>query len=263
MTTHTPMLARYLPSDTFRFLQKGDTGARTITTGGGETNAVIAKSLGVLPDHNVKLFIGVEGPHDISFLKVISRMFRDGGEDVPDLDGLEMSGDIIFFPFGGSNLALWASRLKHLNRPEYHICDRDHPPPAQPKYFDYMAEVNARENCRAVVTAKREMENYLHQDAIYEAYAQNGINIALAGPFDDFDDVPLLLAQAVHAASGGAHWNTLTDDRRADKIKKAKRQLNGAILQKMSIQRLAQSDPNDELRTWLSDIKQMIVELGE
>ena len=126
-----------------------------------------------------------------------------------------------------------------------------------------MAEVNARENCRAVVTAKREMENYLHQDAIYEAYAQNGINIALAGPFDDFDDVPLLVAQAVHAASGGAHWNTLTDDRRADKIKKAKRQLNGAILQKMSIERLAQSDPNDELRTWLSDIKQMIVELGE
>src|SRR5690606_2871055 len=133
-------------------------------------SAQIAKSLGVLPDHNVKIFVGVEGPHDITFLKGISRVLIAAGEDVPYLDQLEMYGELIFFPFGGSNLALWASRLTPLNRPEFHICDRDNAPPDPPKYSDHMATVNARDGCKAVVTQKRELENYLHSEAIREAY---------------------------------------------------------------------------------------------
>lgn len=257
VTTHTPMLLRYLPDESLRFLQKDNAGVRTIAVGSHETSAKIAESLGVLPDHNVKLFIGVEGPHDISFLRGISKVLKDAGEAVPDLDTLEMNGELIFFPFGGSNLALWASRLKHLNRPEYHICDRDNPPPGQPKYAAYMAEVNARDGCSAVATTKREMENYLHHDAIKEAYADNGALITLAA-FADFDDVPALVAEAVHAVAGGDPWANLSEAKRQEKVKKAKRQLNGAAIQKMTIDRLAQSDPAGEIRGWLEAIARMM-----
>lgn len=260
ITTHTPMLARYLPDNTLRFLARAEDGIRTITEGSPGTSALIAQSLGVLPDHNVKLFIGVEGPHDIEFLKGMSRILRAGGEDVPDLDALEMDGHVIFFPFGGSNLALWASRLQHLNRPEYHICDRDNPPPADPAYAEHMAAVNARDGCRAIATEKREMENYLHCDAICEAYQANGLAINLVGPFNDFDDVPLLTAQAVHAANGGVEWDALPDEKRRYKVKQAKRQLNGPAIERMTPQRLTASDGENDVRGWFQEIAAIIAQ---
>lgn len=259
LTTHTPMLARCLPGTSLRFVERGEDGVRTIIEGDAETSARIAQSLGVLPDHTVKLFIGVEGPHDIEFLKGMARMLRAGGEQVPDLDALELDGEIIFFPFGGSNLALWASRLHHLNRPEFHICDRDHAPPLEPKYAAYMAEVNARAGCQAVATAKREMENYLHPHAIREAYEANGMALALAEQFADFDDVPVHVAQAVHLAGGAeTEWHALGESRQKEKIKSAKRQLNGQVLAYMTPARLNECDGAGELRGWLTQIEQAI-----
>ena len=196
VTTHTPMLARHVPDLDLRFIQKDVSGNRILALGNEETNREIASSLGVLPDHNVKAFVGVEGVHDISFLKSISTILRSAGRDVPDLKCLEDEGRIIFVPFGGSNLALWVSRLRHLCRPEYHICDRDSKPPSDPKYADEIDEINSRENCRAVSTMKREMENYLHPEAVLEAYSAEGIQISLPARFNSFDDVPILVASA-------------------------------------------------------------------
>lgn len=261
LTTHNPMLARYLPNDSLRFLEKDDSGNRTIMVESEnnrkEINTKISKSLGILADHNVKVFIGVEGKHDIRFLQGISKMLVDAGEPCPDLDALEISGELIFFPFGGSNLALWASRLEPLNRPEYHIYDRDNPPPDKPKYEEEMNKVNARINCKAVTTKKREMENYLHKDAIVEAYAENKIDITLPD-FADFDDVPSLVAEQVHAVKNGSSWNDLTDCKKKKKISGAKRQLNGLAVKKMSIPRLEKSDPSHDIRGWLADIAQII-----
>lgn len=90
VTTHTPMLARYLDESDLRFIERLTDGQRQITEGNGGTSAEIAKSLGVLPDHNVKVFVGVEGPHDISFLKKIAQILVAAGEDVPDLEQLEL-----------------------------------------------------------------------------------------------------------------------------------------------------------------------------
>jgi len=61
VTTHTPMLARYLDEDDLRFIKRADDGNREIIEGSPATSEDIAKSLGVLPDHNVKVFVGVEG----------------------------------------------------------------------------------------------------------------------------------------------------------------------------------------------------------
>jgi hypothetical protein len=259
VTTHTPMLARCIPDTALRFVERDENNVRTITEGSAETSARIAQSLGVLADHSVKLFIGVEGPHDIEFLKGLARMLRAGGEIAPDLDKLELEGSIIFFPFGGSNLALWASRLQHLNRPEYHICDRDLAPPLEPKYAQYIGEVNARVNCQAVTTAKREMENYLHPDAVREAYDANGMALELAHAFADFDDVPVLVAKAAHLAGGGENeWDQLSETRQKEKTKSAKRQLNGQVLTRMTPDRLTACDAQNEVRTWLNQIAGLV-----
>lgn len=257
LTTHTPMLARYLPNDSLRFLQKDDSGNRIMMIDSEKRNEEISKSLGVLPDHNVKVFIGVEGPRDIEFLKGISKMLIDEGESCPDLDALEMNGELIFFPFGGGNLAVWASRLEPLNRPEYHIYDRDNSPPEKPKYEEQMNEVNSRQNCTAVTTKKREIENYLHREAIAEAYAEQNIQITLPD-IDDFDDVPKLVAEKVHTARSSEPWNNLTDKKEKDKVGNAKKILNGLAVEKMNIPRLKESDPDNEIRGWLTDIARII-----
>jgi putative ATP-dependent endonuclease of OLD family len=258
VTTHTPMLARYMPEADLRFIERGVDGVRTIAEGSAATSNDIAKSLGVLPDHNVKVFVGVEGPYDINFLKGISRVLRAAGEDMPDLDKLELEGELIFVPLGGSNLALWASRLTPLNRPEYHICDRDNQPPLAAKYHDHIAAINARAGCAAVCTGKRELENYVHFEAISEAYAFHNIAINFAGGFADFDDVPAIVAEAVHNTNGGGLWADVPDDTRRKKVRNAKSCLNGLAVSKMTVARLAASDPQDEIRGWLRQIRMLM-----
>lgn len=258
VTTHTPMLARYLDEADLRFIRRADDGIRDIIGGSPATSEDIAKSLGVLPDHNVKIFVGMEGPHDITFLKGISRMLNAAGENVPDLEQLELDGELVFVPLGGSNLALWASRLAPFSRPEFHICDRDNQPPADPKYEAHIVAINARAGCQALATQKRELENYLHHEAICEAYAQNRLAITFPGPFADFDDVPSMVSQAVHEASGGDLWANLDEEKRRKKESRAKRQLNDLAVRKMTVARLAQTDPHDEVRGWLATITQMM-----
>lgn len=254
VTTHTPMLARALPESSLRFIEVHPDRSRSIAVGGPDTNARIAHSLGVLPDHSVKLFLGVEGKHDISFLKGMSKVLRTEGVDVPDIESLEISGELIFFPFGGNNLALWTNRLQALNRPELHIYDRDNVPPLRGKYDDFADQVNARLGCLAVTTSKREMENFLHQDAILEAYETEGININFGAPFADFDDVPTLVAQAVHAATADAPWPADAPKKCNKKVGQAKTLLNTKAVTKMSQARLAQCDPANEVIGWLKEI---------
>lgn len=257
VTTHTPMLARGVPDESLRFVEASPHG-RAISHGGVDTNERIARSLGVLPDHTVKLFLGVEGKHDISFLKGLSRALIADGTDVPDLEALEQDGALIFFPFGGSNLALWAARLAPLGRPEYHICDRDTVPPLAAKYQPHIDAVNARGRCQAVCTAKREMESYLHPEAILETYRANQIELALPDRFGDFDDVPLIVAQAVHQATAQTPWPAGEEEKCRKKESAAKAQLNGAAIGRMTRARLAETDPADEILGWFEHIRDQI-----
>ena len=163
---------------------------------------------------------------------------------------------MVFFPLGGSTLALWSSRLEPLKRPEFHLYDRDESPPAEAKYQAQVDEVNKRTNCTARSTEKREIENYLHPKAIVAAYAQNGIDITIDRSFADFADVPDAVAMLVHEASGSAKaWDDLDDDEQGKKEGKAKRILNGIAPRFMTKQLLEDVDPNGDLVSWFEDIK--------
>lgn len=258
VSTHTPMLARALPDNCLRYINVATNGEREILVGGNDTNSQFAKSLGVLPDNNVKLFIGVEGPRDISFLQGISKALIKDGTNILDLGQLELDGEIIFFPLGGSTLALWSSRLENLNRPEFHLCDRDTTPPEDAKYQGHVDQVNTRDRCKARSTKKKEIENYLHKDAIEKAYELNGISLSIQNNFDDFDDVPFEIAKLIHELSESAHtWDNLSEEQKEEKESRTKKILNSIAPNYMTKSLLDEIDPDGDLIAWFEDMRQL------
>lgn len=250
VTTHTPVLAKDIPINSLRYIDITDTG-RQIHSYGEDTYNQVAKALGVLPDHKVKVFIGVEGVNDIDFLKNISQVLLQAGEDVIDLTKLEAEGGIIFVPLGGSSLTLWTHRLAGLNRPEFHLFDRDQPPTTKSSHQDAVDEINVRANAIAMLTEKREMENYIHPQAI-----ENSIGVNLT--YGDFDDVPELVAQHLHVANGGAgDWHDLDADKKKKKESRAKRRLNNEAVSAMTVAMLDEIDTNGNVRSWLQEISRL------
>lgn len=261
ISTHTPMLARAFPDSCLRYIHIRDDKSREMMKGGGDTNQIFADALGILPDNSVRLFIGVEGPNDITFLQNIAVALRNDGLDLLDLEKMEMEGQIIFFPVGGSTVVLWTSRLKRLNRPEFHLCDRDVAPPAPAKYQVHIDEMNRREHCTACSTNKREIENYLHKDTIIAAYREVGIDLPLTANFTAFDNVPGEIGRLVHEASGSPKaWRDLTDDERGEKESKAKRMLCSRATRHMTKSLLEEIDPQGELIDWFEKMKALLTE---
>ena len=253
ITTHTPMLARVLPDKSLRFVNVREDESREIVEGGTEaTNAAIAQSLGVLPDHNVKLFLFVEGKHDIAFLRGMSNLLIAGGETVPDLEELELDGSIILMPQGGDALALWTNRLRNFHRPEFHLCDRDSEPPAPARHQASIDAVNARPNCLALATQKREAENYIHFEAINIALELAGTTFRLARQPSDFTDVPTFLRDGINGvAATGDLWGD----------KRTKELLNNAALSCMTKAMLDQIDANGEVLGWFHSVQELIATL--
>lgn len=251
LTTHTPMLARRFSQSALRLVTTHN-GRMAIRHGKEEsTIKEVVDSLGVLPDHNIKVFFGVEGRNDISFLRTISKILNEAGEDVPDLGKVEDMGHLVFVPLGGSSLDLWVSRLEGFNRPEFHLMDRDTEPPKDPHYKVLCDEMNCRGNCTAWHTGKRELENYIHKDVITSTYNN------YSGAGSDFEDVPSLFAQAVHEASGSSRiWaDILTNpEKLKKKLSQAKKRLNTEFVSKMTPELLTAVDKNDDVRGWLRNV---------
>ncbi|WP_439815019.1 ATP-binding protein [Zavarzinia sp. CC-PAN008] len=252
ITSHTPGLAGLLPSDSLRCVRKDTTGSSKVYLC-SETELVdIANDLGVLPDRRVQVLVCVEGPHDIEFLERISQILRKEYDDVVDL---KTDHRVALVPLGGGTLKQWVEKryLRGLSIPEVHIYDRDVSIP--PKYKAACDLVNARgDRSWAVLTAKREIENYLHPDAIAEA--MDGLSVS----FDDFSDVPKIIAEAVHNNSASeVPWSDVIERKLNQKISNAKKHLNKDVVDRMSIRRLEESDKDGEILGWLRRINQMLV----
>lgn len=249
-TTHTPVLIRELSLQSLKHVITDDSGNRAVLENDPDTYRRVSLSLGVIADHDVRLFIGVEGVNDIDYLCNISKILLTAGDDVLDLRLLEDQGRIVFVPVGGSNLALWTHRLAGLNRPEFHLYDRDDPLPQVSSHQAAVDELLAR-GATAFLTGKREMENYIHHDAVSAAL---GVNLT----FGDFDDVPEIVAQAIHVAGGGQiAWNVLDDDKKRKKVSRAKRRLNTEAVAAMTPALLTAIDPQNDVRGWLAEIRRL------
>jgi putative ATP-dependent endonuclease of OLD family len=256
VTTHNPLFARKINQSQLRFIEVGDGRERSVSANDERSNGRICDALGILPNHNVTIFVGVEGPNDIEFLNRISKMLSLVEADIPNLVAEEQSGRLVYIPMGGSTLELWSNRLEGLAIPEVHIMDRDVPPPGRAAYQDAADRVNARANgAVAFTTGCREMENFLHVDAIRAVF---GYAPAAIVPFDD---VPKLVAELVHNAGSPNPWALIDDEKRKKKISQAKRRLNREVADCMSAAMLTAMDPADEVRGWLRRIGQHIPKL--
>lgn len=236
ITTHVPGLAGLLPVESLRYVEREGAGKNKVTLGNDDVYRTIADQLGILPDRRVQVLFYVEGPNDIAFFNRISAVLHQTDPGIPDLAS---DSRVAMVPVGGSTLAQWVNRnyLGHLDLPEVHVYDRDVTVP--PKYQSSVDEINRRGGSSwATLTGKRELENYLHPDALQEA-------LGLAVTFGDTDDVPRLVADASKVQS--CTLGPMSEDR-------AKRVLNDIVTQKMTASRLAVSDPQQEVVSWLRKV---------
>lgn len=232
ITTHVPGLAGYLPTGAVRYVKATPGGAVEVDPASEDVYGLIAEELGVVPDNRVEVLVCVEGPNDVHFLHHISRMLHGHNAHLPDLDA---DPRVVCIPMGGGNLCHWVQNhyLRPLGRREVHIYDRDSQ--GTPKYQDYMNEVNARtDGSWAVSTSKRELENYLHQDALTDAFG-------VAVPVTDTLDVPHTVRALLNCNEG-----------------QAKRRLNDDAARHMTPARLHQRDPSGEVEGWLHRIGGML-----
>jgi energy-coupling factor transporter ATP-binding protein EcfA2 len=247
LTTHVPAIAGLLPAESIRFVARGADGHPEVRGGGEEVLLDVADQLGVLPDKRAAVLVYVEGPNDVVFLGHMARLFRaDGDTAVPDI---QSDPRVAFVVTSGGNLRHWVNEryLANLGLPEVHIYDRDTETP--PKYGAFVDKVNARGGTHwARLTLKREMENYLHPGAIAEA-------MQVAVVFTDACDVPTIVAQKIHLASGSPKvWSELDEKKQAEKCRKAKLRLNADAAARMTRDMLRERDPAGEVRGWFEEI---------
>lgn len=211
ITTHVPGLAGLLPVESLRFVDTDlDTGSVRVREGTEEVFAEVAEALGVLPDAadrpGVKVAVAVEGFTDIDALVSFADVLTDSG----DLGGFDQA-KVFWTIGGGSTLKDWVERryLDRLGLPQVFIFDSDRTaaalPPAKEKE-DRVTEINGRPNCKAFLTRKRTIENYMHPDALDRL---SGGKIKLSAAADlDFGDIADTFGATLGAAKA-AHGNKL------------------------------------------------------
>lgn len=229
ITTHVPALVEKIPTEFLRHITRTLDDGLEVKNGNDDVLKNIANDLGVYPDSRASVLVCVEGPNDINFLKNIGKIYLDQG--VPNVPDMINDPRIVFIPMGGHTLKDWVNNnyLKILNKPEIHIYDRDVAIP--PQYEKECKSVNARnDGSIAFMTEKREMENYLHPDAIQAVF---GVKITI----DDTTDVST-------EVSALTRYNE----------SKAKKKINKFATAKMSYQMLTASDAKGETLTWFNAI---------
>jgi putative ATP-dependent endonuclease of the OLD family len=262
-TSHSANLVREIPMESLRYIYKDIKGLLKIDSGcKAKTNELdegtinkIIETLGILPNpkDKVKVLLYVEGNHDVCALSIYSAIINAHDNGILCLTKTDAIGIVIA---GGSALKFYINNkyLSGLGKPEVHIYDND-----VEEYRTTVMKINS-ENIptkKAYNTLKLELENYLHEDAIMEAYKANGTNISLPKITDKMD-VPLIVAKAIYEAATSCCWDELKDDKKKkDKISHAKSMLNTQAVEKMTVARIKERNAYEEIVKWLDCIKSM------
>lgn len=241
LTTHSPGFASELPTESIRFLTR-DAEKKPCIQAGVDVFADVAAALGVVADSRVKVLICVEGPTDIQALKYLSSALHVADPTLPDLS---QDRRFAFVPLGGSTLQHWVAGhfLSGLGRKEAHIYDSD-----VADYAMSIAAVNARlDGSWGVQTQKHEIESYLHVEAIREAL---GVEIEVADHLNaNGHAVPKAVSVALHAVK------PVGDPKKDSTIKKL---LSAKAFPCMTAERLAERDPNGEVKGWMARLAGMV-----
>lgn len=251
-TTHSPSLGSLVPIENLRFIYRD--GAENKIEVGSEGNLeTIAKTLGVLPSlekqpEQVKVFLCLEGPSDIAFFNNIAPLF-----------GVDLINDnrIVAISLGGGTLGHWVTNnyLKKLNKQEVHIYDKDE----DLKYKEFVDEVNNRGlEHYAVLTQKRELENYFHESIVIPSFQRNdGFPITIV--IDDESDISTSIAKLRHQQRSPLKvWEEQGKHYRDKCSGHVKKHLNSNTSSQMTIALLQQRNAYDEVNQWFEEIKKRL-----
>ncbi|MEW6771702.1 MAG: AAA family ATPase [Bacillota bacterium] len=193
ITSHSPVFAGASPTDDLALVVRDAGVARAIQTPELDLSDV-AEQLGVEPSDQITGYnacIFVEGPADVEFWMTVAQRFKEKGLTDADFDDRRIG----FVLCGGETLKHWIDlrAMGRLNRRFGVIVDSDresihHNIPGK--------KLNWKQKCEAqggvfFILRKREIENYLHRDAI----ARSGRD---RKPYDDFTDMKALFGENVY-----------------------------------------------------------------
>lgn len=260
-STHSANLVREIPIHSLRYISLTEDSNIKIENGkniddGSDNEAVIGKiikTLGILPNptDRIKVLLYVEGNHDVNALKRYSNIINATN---PSIINLSTSKEVGYVITGGSALKHYIEQkhLEGLGKPEVHIYDND-----VVEYRRAVEGINAEANPNKVAfnTTKTELENYLHHEAILDAYAENGLNALILNPIEDSQDVPFKVAEQIYIASGG-DWSTMAVEKQKESASDKKKILNTKAVEKMTVARITERGGYDEICLWLNTIKQ-------
>lgn len=240
ITTHSPNLAKELPVESIRFVTRDENGKPLVLEHSIENDVLetVFETLGILPDirARVEVVVCVEGPTDVIAIKAFNKCLKEHNPNMLDIDAEER---IMIIPMGGSILKYWVDYqyLKKMRCKEFHIYDND-----VNTYQATTASVNARgDGSWAGLTQKREIENYLHKDAIKETY---DVDVDT-----DLDNVPERF---------GAAYAVKKQFDKPMGATKSKTYLSKVFEESMNYQRLSERDPNGEVEGWFNKITSML-----
>ncbi len=249
LTTHVPGIAKLIPVSALRHLTLNSQNEIQIEMGTNSTYKNISKDLGVLPDSDIQALFFVEGINDIEFLQNVSEILN---HQDPSIINLKSDNRVELIPLGGANLKHWVDRdiLSNLNKPRFYLFDRNNPSKAQ--YEDELKRVKDRKDGSiAWITNKLEMENYIHPDAV------NGV-LGISVSYGDNDDVPEIVAKAVHQNASTKSWGSLEKDKKDKKISQVKKRMNQDVTKTLTVNQIKLTDKDHEIETWLGIIKQVL-----
>jgi hypothetical protein len=193
VTTHVPALAGLMPTEGIRYVTRNEGGSPVVKMPDENVLKEAAESLGILPESGMERAKGVvlvEGKSDVTFLRHASKLLKDNGHIEVSLDDAQVVPILIG---GCGSVKHWVTLnlADDLGLPWCVFLDSDvGGDPSQVKSIKKrQAEVEAKGR-DFHSTRKREIENYLCPDLIFQ---ESGQRIA----FTDTCDAKKIIGTAV------------------------------------------------------------------
>ena len=255
ITTHVPAIAEMVPLDSLRYITEENKADRLISIPKDDVYLKIADQLGILPDKRAGLFLCVEGKHDVSFLKHLSRTLYLNGHI-----GFQLDEDsrVVIFPVGGcSSLKqfVFEHYLKEFNLPYIHILDGDNKGDEHKDFIQIRKQIAKLDNgSELFVTKRREMENYLCPILIKE-FIYKRCKLPEEVPFDlkiePDTDVPKTIQGFLK------EQEHLFGNANAPNQDTIKGWLNSPVVSKMTVERLHELEAYSEIKNWFEKMEEL------
>lgn len=192
VTSHSPVFAGAPPLEDLALVVRDAGVARAIQTPDLNLSDV-AEQLGVEPSDQItgyKACVFVEGPSDVEFFQTVALKLKEAGHLDADFDDKRIG----FIICGGENLKHWINlrAMSNINRRFGVVVDSDR---ESPQHSVPQRKLNWMQKCEErggvpFILKKREIENYLHSDAI----VRSGRTLQ---PYDEFTNMKATFGENV------------------------------------------------------------------